>query len=98
MQLQFMYGYSIQVVFTGTPTGTFKLQASCDSCLIADFPNFPTNWQDITDSPFTVSSAGDYVWNVFDVMYNWVRVVYTDASGGTSTAVITSCTFNGKGV
>jgi hypothetical protein len=61
-------------------------------------PFTPTNWVDITNSPYAVSAAGNYMWNVFDTMYNWVRVVYTDSSGGTSTAVITQCNFNGKGV
>lgn len=93
-----IFGYSIQVVFTGTPTGTFKLQASSDPVPQADplYP-VPIHWTDITDSPYSVTAAGDYMWNVSDVQYNYVRLVYTDTSGGTSTAVITSARINAKG-
>lgn len=106
MQLENMFGYAIQVVFTGTPTGSFKLQSSCDAVTRASQvfgPNgaviyTPTNWTDITDSPFAVTAAGSTEWNVTDVGYNYVRVVYTDTSGGSSTAIITSATFNGKGM
>jgi hypothetical protein len=102
MQLYNMYGYAIQVVWSGTPTGTWKLQASSDpvpqGSSSQPLTNYqPTHWSDITDSPFSVTIAGDYMWNVYDVMYNWVRLVYTDTSGGTSTARITDATFNGKG-
>lgn len=102
MQLYDMFGCSIQVTWTGVPTGTFKLQASSDPVpqgpASAPLTNFqPTHWSDITDSPFSVTLAGDYMWNVYDVMYNWIRLVYTDTSGGTSTATITNATFNGKG-
>ncbi len=101
-----MFGFAIQIVFTGTPNGTFKLQASCDPV-----PNAretvgangvvtfsPTNWTDVTNSSFTVVSSGSVFWN-YDETVNWtyVRVVYTDASSGSSTAVITSSRFNGKG-
>lgn len=92
------YGYAIQAVYTGTPTGTFKLQASVDP--VKDGPPNtpqPTNWDDITDSSFTVSSAGVYIWNVTDAMYTWVRLVYTDSSGGTSTAIV-NARINSKGV
>ena len=37
------------------------------------------------------------MWNVRDVAYNYVRVVYIDASGGTSSATM-NVIFNGKGV
>lgn len=100
MQLKNMYGYSIQVVFTGTPTGTFKLQASSDPLYSGPpgaNPAEPTNWTDVTNSPYAVTAAGNYMWNVFDTMYNYVRLVYSDTSGGTSTAVLTSAIFNGKG-
>ena len=91
--------YAIQVVFTGTPTGTFKLQGSCDPIPQARVEvQTPTNWSDIINSSIAVSAAGNLMWNVSEIGYNYVRVVYTDTSGGTSTAIITVCNFNGKGV
>jgi|SRR5271166_1820208 len=93
-----LYGYSVQAVYTGTPTGTLKLQASDDPFtgnIQTSIP--PTNWVDIANSSFAISSAGAYMWNVSEVMYNWARLVYTDSSGGTSTAVL-NVTVNGKGI
>lgn len=98
--LKQMYGYSIQIVVTGTPTGTFKLQASSDPASgipLSQTVSAPTNWTDITNSPYTITAAGNFTWNVYDVMYNYVRLIYTDASGGTSTATL-NATFNGKGI
>lgn len=99
MQTVDLYGYSIQAVFTGTPTGSFKLQCS-DDAVTTQWPTAqtqPTNWTDVADSSFSVAAAGNIVWNVSNVMYTWVRVVYTDTSGGTSTASLTTLTFSGKG-
>ena len=92
-----MAGYAIQVVITGTPTGTLKLQASNDP-YISTLPTdtLPTNWTDVTGSTFSVSAAGNVMWNVAPSVYNWVRVVYTDGSGGASTAVVASAVLNGK--
>lgn len=101
LQIQNLFGFSIHVVFTGTPTGTFKLQGSNDPLYDgppSSQPATPTNWSDIDDSSEGVSAAGDFMWNVTDAMYNWVRLIYTDGSSGASTAVITSAIFNGKGV
>lgn len=95
--------FSIQVVFTGTPSGSFKLQASDDKAYggTAQFGNqgqgVPTNWTDIAGSTFTVAAAGNVAWDYSWPGFTFVRIVYTDSSGGTSTAVITSSTFNGKG-
>lgn len=106
MQLENMFGFAIQVVFTGTPNGVFKLQASCDPV-----PNAretvgangvitftPTNWTDVDDSSFTVIAAGSCFWN-YSGTVNWsfVRSVYTDSSSGSSTAIITSSRLTGKG-
>lgn len=98
-QLYQMFGFSIQVTFTGTPTGTFKLQASSDPVTQVSLNTVTpaTHWTDVANSSQAVSAAGNVLWNVSDVMYNWVRVVYTDGSAGASTAVITNLTFNGKG-
>jgi hypothetical protein len=103
MQLQNILGYAIQVFFTGTPTGSFKLQSSCDNpgnvtATLGKATQFlPTNWTDIANSTFVVSAAGNVEWNTTWDMASWVRVVYTDASSGSSTAIITTATFNGKG-
>jgi len=93
-----IYGYCIQAVFTGTPTGTFKLQASNDAFkqVTPSTPQVPVNWTDIANSSVDVTAAGDYTWNVIGAFYPFVRLVYTDTSGGTSTAVLTA-TINIKG-
>lgn len=100
MQLQNQMGYNIQVVFTGTPTGTFKLQASSDNSATmtagGQVPYSPTNWTDIANTSQAVSAAGNIMWNVMWANYNFVRVVYTDSSGGASTATITVSTMNAK--
>jgi hypothetical protein len=99
LQLYNIFGFSIQVTWTGTPTGAFKLQVSSDPVdnpYAANSP--PTHWTDMADSSQTISAAGDFMWNVSDVQFNWVRLVYTDASSGASAAIITNAVFNGKGI
>lgn len=105
LQVYSSFIFSIQIFFTGTPTGTFKLQASDDQAysgvptsLGSGLNAPPTNWTDVADSTFTVSAAGNVMWNYSYPGFNWVRVVYTDTSSGSSTAVIASSTFNGKGM
>lgn len=94
-QLSQVYGYCIQAVITGTPTGSVKLQASNDPFIASNvFP--PTHWTDIASSSFSVSASGSEMWNVTGGQYTWVRLAYTDTSGGTSTAVM-NATLNIKG-
>lgn len=99
--LKKMFGYSMAAIVTGTPAGTIKLQASNDPETDTIQPDgtplpLPINWDDIANSTFTLTSAGITMWNVDAVYYNYVRVVYTDTSGGTSTATM-NIIFNGKG-
>lgn len=97
-----IYGYAVQVVFTGTPTGTFSLNGSCDpvpqAAQAAPGVYTAKNWTAIPNSSVSVSAAGNILLNVTDVMYNYVQLVYADTSGGSSTAVLTVSTFNGKGI
>lgn len=103
-QLYNSFSFSFQVFFTGTPTGSCKLQASNDPAFSGQ-PNAngsgldvqPVNWTDVKNSTFLVTAAGNVMWDYSDPGFNWVRVVYTDTSGGTSTAVISSSVFNAKG-
>jgi hypothetical protein len=92
--LRFILYYCIAAIVTGTPTGTIYLQASNDPETNDTMPDGtpapqPVNWVTITNSPFVLSSSGETMWNVRDIGYNYVRVGYTDASGGTSTATMT---------
>ena len=100
--LKNIYTYSVAAIITGTPTGTIKLQASNDPETNDTQTNStglipavgPTNWVDIANSSFSLSAAGETMWNVNAVGYNYVRVVYTDGSSGTSTArlaIIVNC-------
>lgn len=94
--------YAIQLVFTGTPGGNFKLQASNDPGRIdAAAPSTQDdgiiNWTDIADSAQTISAAGDHMWTVENAGYTWVRVVWT-ATGGSSTPTLTSARAYVKGV
>lgn len=91
LPLEHIYGYAVQVNCVGTPNGTFKLQASTDETT-------PTNWTDITGSSVSATTLNfSFLWNVTDVMYSHVRVVFTDASAGASAAVA-RITINSKGV
>jgi len=100
--IQHVVNYAVQLVFTGTPAGNFKLQGSCDE----GNPTANTeatrsvdivNWTDVADTTLTVSAAGNIMYDVTNAGYNWFRVVYT-ATGAGTTPVLTSARFNTKGV
>ena len=90
--------YSIQVVYTGTPNGTLKLQGSNDqgandtSLSTATI----TNWTDIPSSSIAVSAAGSSLLLDKDCGYRWVRLVWTDSASGASS--ITVARYNVKGI
>jgi hypothetical protein len=91
--------FSIQLVFTGTPNGVFKLQCSNDPGM-PDGGQTPqdkgvVNWTDVLNSSQAITAAGSHVYQVENVGYNFVRVVYTQSS---STGSLTSARVNVKGV
>lgn len=90
--------YSIQLVYTGTPNGAFKLQGSNDEgAKTNDIENVNiTNWSDIPSTTVNVTSAGSNIYNITDAGYRWVRLVWTDSTSGAST--ITSARYNVKGI
>ena len=92
--------YSIQLKYTGSPAGTFKLQVSNDLGEIDAQTRLVQgravqNWTDVADSAITISAAGDCMWTVENIGYRWARVVYIASSG---TGTIVSARANGKGV
>lgn len=96
IDLRHLSHYSIQVVSSGSPAGTYKLQVSNDN------PDHTGNkypvgssmtWTDVDGSSVTIAAAGSTVWNAAGAGYLWVRVVWTKSSG---TGNVLG-RFNGKG-
>lgn len=77
-ELDHIYGFSVHAVFTGTPSGTFRLQCSNDD---VQLPSQVVNWTNITDSDQIVSAAGDIMYNYREANYKWVRLVYIRVGG-----------------
>lgn len=93
--------YSLQFVFTGSPSGNFKLQCSNDAGNPNAGKEVPpadyevVNYTDVADSAVTVSGAGNVTYDVQNAGYRWVRFVWTPTSGS---GTLTSARFNIKGV
>ncbi len=79
------------IVITDTLTGTLKLQASNNA--FADNTGNQLNadavWVDIPGSSIAVATSATQIWNVSDVYYKSVRVVWTHTvNGGNYTAIV----------
>lgn len=112
VQLKNIYTYSVAANYTGSVTGSIKLQASNDPETNDTQVNVPytagqtptnppskapVNWADITGSTFALTPGiTETMWNVNAVGYNYVRVVFTDGSGGANTSTM-NIVVNGKG-
>ncbi len=79
-----VYGWAAQFSITGSPVGTLKAQVSCDPGSNAPYDAASasvTNWSDLQDSSITVNGAGTPGINFTGSQYNWLRFVFTSASG-----------------
>jgi hypothetical protein len=83
-----IYMASISLVFSGTPSGGFTVQCSNDK-------SNPINWTTIDGSLQNITAAGDHTYNIEDMGFKYIRVVYT-YSGGSGT--LESARYTGKGV
>lgn len=83
--------FSVQAsVGTGTVNGSLQIQVSNDPCSIGNlYQDFtPTNWSNL-GSAVAIAASGVFLIAQQDSCYRSLRAVFTDASGGTSTAKIT---------
>ena len=83
---------SVQLEFTGTPAGNFRLQVSNDVGQItaagaAQQETGVETWTDYT-SPVTVSAAGNLYIEAKDIGAEWMRVLYTATGPGTSPVLV----------
>jgi hypothetical protein len=72
VEIQGISNVSLSAVYTGSPVGSVKLQASVDA---------GANWSDVASSSFSISSAGVFIWNYAPCAVPLLRVVYTATSG-----------------
>lgn len=73
--------YGVQLIYTGTPTGTLKLQGSNDN----------TNWTDLTSQSVSLTGSAGSKILTDDADYSFVRTVYVFGSGtGTLNTIITA--------
>ncbi len=94
MKIDNIFGYSIQCIFTGNPSGSLSLQGCNDSVQLSTSPQ---NWDTIVGSTQAITNSGTTTYNVRGAFYNYVQVVYSDSSGGTAVGTCT-ITGNSKGI
>ncbi len=74
-----------------TATGTIKVQGSND--LPVSTPFTPTNWADIPNATSAVASGVGPAIVLAAMNFQFIRVVYTRASGGSSTILVMASFF-----
>ncbi len=81
--LELVTGYSIQAVWSGTPTGILFIQVSNDPS-----PTTVTNWTLMDISLINTNGvAGSHLWKQHMAPFKWIRFGYAFGSGtGTLTA------------
>lgn len=90
--IQYMDNICIELVFTGSPVGTFAVQGSADYDQDAQGVVLNAgNWVALTlsPSPAATGSANSILIDMNQLSFPWMRVVYTKTSGtGTLNAYI----------
>lgn len=81
---------SVSLVFTGSPSGAFTVQCSNDK----DIRSIQ-NWTTINGSLQNITEAGDHTYNIEDMGFKFLRVLYTYSGGS---GVLISARYTGKGV
>jgi len=84
--LQQAWAYSFQAVWSGSPLGTIKLQASNENVIVGPTGTNPAqyvnNWTDLNSNiSSTTGVSGSILWNIQEPGYRWVRLAYSHGSG-----------------
>ena len=82
LDLSFVRFGSIHAVFTGSPNGSLSLEFSNDIIEVGSDPSSAVvNWTAYSGSSYSLSSSGQYMFNISNMGYRWLRLVYTATSG-----------------
>lgn len=86
--IQFLDNCSVEIDFTGSPTGTFTVEGSLTykANALTGVQQAPGFWIPITLSPIPIASgsSGQILIDMDDLSFPWIRVVY-HRTGGTGT-------------
>lgn len=78
--IQYLDNVAIQMEFTGSPVGTLAVQGSVNYAQNAQGTVTNTgNW--ITFTTSAVAAAGDVLFDLNQLSFPWIRVIYTRSSG-----------------
>lgn len=79
---------SVDVDYTGSPVGTLKIQGANNKD--GTWKDIPTSQADgSVSTTISISAAGGTIFNVAEIAFRYLRVVYTFTSGtGTISAVV----------
>jgi hypothetical protein len=81
---------AIELVWTGTPTGTFAVQACVNVAQAGAAPGAGVTFQTIVVPAAAAGAAGNHLINLSDMGFSKLRVTYTNSSGtGVLNAYIT---------
>ena len=90
--IQYLDNCSIQLNFTGTPTGSFSIQGSLDHAAnaLTGVEQTAGNWIEFTGASAT-GAANNILIDLNQLSFPWIRIVYTRVSGtGTLDAYISA--------
>lgn len=82
MPLEHAIMLSLQLEFSGSPSGTFYLEASAEPFDLRKAGKVPTVWTLVEGSSQNVAEAGDHTWLIDTTGFAWIRVQWT--SGGSA--------------
>lgn len=85
---QYNIAVQVTVVKDSSIDGDFKLQVSCDEELpgatAAQRAAGVSNWTDLPASSQEILDSGTLVWNISNIGFEYIRIVYTRVSGSGS--------------
>jgi len=74
-------GFSIHLIWSGSPTGTFTIEASND-VLDDSQAQAVQNWSVVGNTSQAISGAGKLMYNLDAQYFRWGRIHYAAGSGG----------------
>lgn len=79
---------SFQAIVAGTVNGAIQVQVSNEQAVGLPANQYqPANWTNL-GTTVALTSAGSYFVPLFESCYEYIRVVYSDSSGGTATGSV----------